>query len=298
MTCESFDTTLDALLEGRCSQDEWRRAEAHVAACARCRRIFDALSGQADDLDDGGHESLAAAVMARTSGETGACASARDRLCDHVDGTLSQIDRELVQQHLAHCAPCSELAAALAALAVELPAFVDLATHSPILVRVLASTSRRAATPSVSDRVGGWLLRAAQRPRFSLEVAYVLTVLLLVVLGNPVDAFREASVRVQPRVSAVAGSVSRPLSGVRAAGAEALWTVERAPSLAVQAREGAEGLFRRLFDATGLRWMVASVQSMAAQLSAWATPVFDSIRQAFAGGTGEPAKPGVRSPSR
>ena len=105
MDCHHFDLLLDALLDGACSAAEWRRAEEHLAGCARCRQLFDALGGRADTLDEPGHASLTAAILDRTSGSP--CLASRERLCDYVDGALAGLDRDLVGAHLAHCPPCS-----------------------------------------------------------------------------------------------------------------------------------------------------------------------------------------------
>ena len=103
------------------------------------------MSGRADDLDDQGHESLAAAVVAKTSGSGRACESARERLCAFVDGELQAFDRELVEGHLSRCAACSALAAALADQAQVLPTFTALAPRHGFVGEVLAATSRRPA---------------------------------------------------------------------------------------------------------------------------------------------------------
>jgi predicted anti-sigma-YlaC factor YlaD len=298
MTCASFDTRLDALLEGRCTPEEWREADAHLAGCPRCRRLYDAMSGRADDLDAAGHESLAASVLAKTSGTAGSCASARERLCDYVDATLDPVERELIDGHLGRCEACAVLALALSDVTAVLPSFAALPLRQPIVGDVFAATSRRAAEPGVGERITAWIARAAQRPRFSLEVAYVMTVLLLVVLGNPVDAFREASVRVQPRVSAVAGAVSVPLGEMRVAGAEKLSNVERAlaPRLAPPRwTSQAEAWLGRMIDGSGLRWIAASAQAMATEVAAWAGRVFESLRGAFTGSRTELSASPARS---
>jgi predicted anti-sigma-YlaC factor YlaD len=294
MTCDMFDTRLDALLEGRCTPAEWGEADVHVAACARCRRVVEAISGRADGLDAEGHEALTLAVVEKTSGRGRACASARERLCDFVDGQLAPFDRELVEGHLARCAGCSALAGAVAGQARLLPTFATLAPRVGIVRDVLDATSRKATAPGVAEKVAAWIGRAAQRPRFSLEVAYVMTVLMLVVLGNPVAAFREASVRVQPRVSAVTGAVARPFSEMRAAGAQKLSNVERA--LAPKPQAGAAWGERVL--AGSAQWfqgrVLAPLQSLADQVGPWAWRVFESVRRAFASTPAEPARRGVR----
>jgi predicted anti-sigma-YlaC factor YlaD len=297
MNCQSFDARLDALLEGRCTATEWTEAEAHLASCTSCRRLFEAMSGRADDLDAEGHQELAAAVVAKTSGSERGCASARGRLCAFVDGELEPFDRELVEGHLEHCAGCAALAAAVVEQARILPTFAALAPRHGFVGEVLGATSRRHSAPSTAEKMAAWLARAAQRPRFSLEVAYVMTVLLLVVLGNPVDAFREASVRVQPRVSAVAGAVAKPLSEMRAAGAERLSNFERALSPKLAGPGVAPSWEDRLVG-SGLQWIqsriFAPLQTLAAQVGSWAWRAVENVRRAFEPAPTEPGTPGVR----
>jgi predicted anti-sigma-YlaC factor YlaD len=285
MVCGDFETRLDALLDGHCTAEQWREAEAHLAGCARCRRVFEAMSGRADDMDADGHESLSRAIVARTSG--GACPAARDRLCDFVDGTLAPFDGELVGAHLATCPPCAALAAALAETTALLPSFTALAPRASVVREVLAATSRRPARPAFGDRVSAWLSSAAERPRFSLEVAYVLTVLMLIVLGNPVAAFKEASVRVQPRVAVVAGAVGRPLAHMRTAGEATLTNVERAirpkaepADLLAQGRARLSQAWQTYVD--------APVRTIVLQVSAWAGQVVDAVRKAIGAFAGEP----------
>jgi anti-sigma factor RsiW len=291
MTCELFEARLDALLDGRCSADQWREAEAHLAACAGCRRVFDAMSGRADELDDEGHELLLQSVMAKTSG--GACGTARGRLCDFVDGVLPPFDRQLVDGHLAHCQACATLASALEESTSLLPSFASLAPRVSLVRGVLTATSLRPVERTFGERVSEWLAQAAQRPRFSLEVAYVLTVLLLVVLGNPVSAFREASVRVQPRVSLVADAVSRPLAQARARGEETLSRMERAiRPTAEPVSSLAEG--RDLLWRWWLTNVDAPVRAIVSQVNDWAGRAFEALRKAIEAPGSEPATPTVR----
>jgi predicted anti-sigma-YlaC factor YlaD len=291
MTCESFERRLDDLLDGRCAADEWREAEAHLATCVRCRRVFDAVAGRADDMDEAGHESLAQAIVGRTSG--GGCAAARDRLCDFVDGSLAGLDRDLVGSHLDHCSACAGLATALAETASVLPSFANLPPRFSLLPGVLAATSRRPVQPTLGERVSAWLTRAAERPRFSLEVAYVLTVLMLVVLGNPVDAFKEASVRVQPRVTVVARAVSGPLVHWRAEGEATLGNVEhtiapRAESVSTIAQG------RALLWQWWQTYVDAPMRSILSQVNAWAARLESAVREAMSAPKTEPPAPAAR----
>jgi predicted anti-sigma-YlaC factor YlaD len=298
MNCQSFDARLDALLEGRCTPAEWSEAEAHLAACARCRPLFDAMSGRGGDLDDEGHDALATAIVEKTSGSGRACASARERLCAFVDGELEPFDRNLVAGHLSRCAACAALTEAVAEQTQVLRTFATLAPRTGFVRDVLAATSRKPVAPTATEKIAAWLARAAQRPRFAVEAAYVMTVLLLVVFGNPVAAFREASVRVQPRVSAVAGAVSRPLGEMRAAGANRLSRVERAlaPKAAAAdttARSGLDGLLD-----SGIRWvqstMLEPLQSLVTQIGSWAWRVLEDLRRSFVASPTEPPPPPAR----
>jgi anti-sigma factor RsiW len=291
MNCQAFERRLDDLLDGRCTADEWREAEAHLGLCPRCRRVFDAVAGRAGDMDAAGHESLAQAIVARTSGV--GCAAARDRLCDFVDGSLAGLDRDLVGGHVGHCPACAELGATLAETSSVLPSFASLSPRFSLVSGVLNATSRRPVQPTLGERLSAWLARAAERPRFSLEVAYVLTVLLLVVLGNPVHAFKEASVRVQPRVSVVRAAVSGPLDRLRAAGEEKLTIVGQA--LAPKARPvGGVDAGRAMLWQWWQSYVDAPLRSFLARASVWAAVVVDAASKAMRGPNSEPSSPRAR----
>ena len=238
------------------------------------------------DLDDSGHEALTQAILARTSG--GGCAAARERLCDLVDDALAPFDRGLVTDHLAHCPGCSALAAALVETSGVLPSFTSLAPRSSVVGDVLLATSRRVARPTFGERASAWLARAAARPRFSLEVAYVLTVLLLVVLGNPVDAFREATGRVEPRMSVVAGAVSQPLAKMRAAGEERLSSVDRAIRLKATAL-GTLAQGRTLLWELWQKYVDVPVRTIVLQAREWAGRAVSELRTIVGAPVGEPS---------
>jgi hypothetical protein len=243
------------------------------------------------ELDASGHEALTRAILAKTSGN--ACGSARERLCDFVDDTLAPFDRSLVDGHLAHCAACASLAEALAESAAVLPSFVSLAPRTSVVLDVLRATSRRPPEPGLGERLSAWLGRLAARPRFSLEVAYVLTVLLLVVLGNPVAAFRDASVRVEPRVAAVASAVGRPIARARAAGEETLTSVGRAIKPKAEAVPTfAQG--RLLLWQFWQTYVEAPVRTMVLQMREWAEAAVRELRTIVGARAGEPPAGSVR----
>jgi hypothetical protein len=237
------------------------------------------------DLDDREHESLTQAILARTS--RGGCAAARDRLCDFVDGALGALDRDLVGGHLEHCAACADLAAALAETASVLPVFATLAPRYSLVPAVLAATSRRTVRPTLGERAAAWLARAAARPRFALEAAYVLTVLLLVVLGNPVAAFREASVRVQPRVTSVRSAVTAPIDRLRVAGEEKLNVIEQA--IAPKGKPvGAVGAARVALWQWWQNSVDGPVRAFLTRSTAWIVEVVNALWKSMGGSGGEP----------
>ena len=241
------------------------------------------------ELDASGHEALTRAILARTSGN--ACGSARGRLCDFVDDTLAPFDRSLVDGHLVHCVACANLAEALAESAAVLPSFASLAPRTSVVFDVLRATSRRPPEPGLGERLSAWLGHVAARPRFSLEVAYVLTVLLLVVLGNPVAAFRDASVRVEPRVAAVASAVGRPIARARAAGEETLTSVGRAIKPKAEAVPTfAQG--RLLLWQFWQTHVEVPVRTMVLQVREWAEAAVRELRTIVgAKGSEPPARP-------
>jgi hypothetical protein len=141
--------------------------------------------------------------------------------------------------------------------------------------------------------VSAWLARAAERPRFSLEAAYVLTVLLLVVLGNPVNAFKEASVRVQPGVSVVRAAVSGPFDRLRAAGEEKLTVVGQA--IAPKARPaGGVDAGRVMLWQWWQAYVDAPLRSFLSRASVWAAELVDAASKAMRGSHSEPSPPRAR----
>jgi anti-sigma factor RsiW len=243
------------------------------------------------ELDASGHEALTQAILAKTSGS--ACGSARERLCDFVDGALEPFDRDLTDGHLAHCPACADLAAALAESTAVLPSFARLAPRSSVVFDVLRATSRRPVEPGFGERLSAWLGRLAARPRFSLEVAYVLTVLLLVVLGNPVAAYRDASVRVEPRVAAIASAVGRPIAKARAVGAETLTSVGRAITPKTEA-VGTLAQGRLLLSQYWQTYVDAPVRAIVLQVREWTERAIHELRAMFGAKDGEPSTGSVR----
>lgn len=144
-----------------------------------------------DEPDD----TFVADVLARTSGS--ACARARLVLGGAADERLGMADRALLDGHLEHCAECRAVADALPALLAGLPALATLEPDAGFTARVLAATSGRPRATAWPERWSAWWATVSRRPRIAWEVAYALTLVLVLVVGDPVRAWDLASARVQ-----------------------------------------------------------------------------------------------------
>lgn len=148
-------------------------------------------------------------VLARTSGSP--CARAESLLPDLTDGVLADLDRQLVQAHLEHCAPCRSLAVALGWAGPVLPQLAVVDPGPAFTAAVLARTSRRqrlalpapqarpAGLPGLMDRLGRWWGERILQPGFAARAAYAATVVLVLltaVPGAPLRAVPGAALKV------------------------------------------------------------------------------------------------------
>ena len=217
--CALVDTWLDDWLARRLPDGLARRFDEHLNACDRCRRLV-AIAGGGDELphEDGDDADLLPAVLGRTTGSP--CARAERLLPALVDDQLDAGSREVLRDHVAHCHGCSQLLAALQEAEQVLPALAHIAPPPGLVEAVLRATSAAPRRAALAE----WWLRVLARPRASLELAYVGTVLLVVLLGNPVAAFNEARVR----AGELAGTVPvARLAGHLPAGDVAIGTIGR-----------------------------------------------------------------------
>lgn len=196
MNCSGFEDRLEKYQEGKLTPEDRRAVEEHLTACAFCRELMEIASESLHIAPIDPPQDLARAILERTSGP--ACRRAREHLCDFVDGNLEAGYGEILSLHMAHCSDCSALAASLAELKETLPQMGELEPGIHFASRVLRATSRLLPEPRPNPwlRIQQWWQRLIQRPRFSWEAAYLATILLVSVLGNPLTAFRDLSLRV------------------------------------------------------------------------------------------------------
>jgi len=113
------------------------------------------------------------------------------RTSDEAEDALSPVDRELLDLHLAGCAECRALAAALAELARDLPGLAEVRPDPGFVQEVLTATLpaavrwRRRWRPAWDRfRSESWP-RWLRRPRFAWEAAFLLTLVALPIFAAP-----------------------------------------------------------------------------------------------------------------
>ncbi len=134
-------------------------------------------------------------VLGRTSGSP--CQRACEQLPDLVDGQLKGLDRQLVQAHLEHCSGCRTVAVVLGWVGGELPQMAEVDAGPSFLAGVLVRTTGQVERPEVAgermipgssrllDNLRRWWGNGLLRPNFAMEVAYVMTVLAIMMVTLP-----------------------------------------------------------------------------------------------------------------
>jgi predicted anti-sigma-YlaC factor YlaD len=269
MDCRTFIDRLDDLLEGRLTAGERREAEEHLRDCHRCGDLVTVIRENPNDQRIEAPADLTEAILNRTSGPT--CASARGRLCDHVDRSLEPADDELVRLHLRGCDECTGLSHALAGLTADLPALAELEPDSRFVDDVLART-RPLRSPIIGwvERMAEEWRRLAQRPRIAWEGAYVAMFFLVLIFGipdsplagvpqralalvrtDPVASLRKPAGEIAPQVTAAVQSAWRTTHGrVKGASRKLVADVTRRSSDLAQSSSTA-------FEA--IRWKLGTV---------------------------------------
>lgn len=243
-------------------------------------------------------------VLARTSGS--ACPRARLLLGGTPDAPLPPVDRTLMEAHLEGCNACRALAAALPAVIETLPALAEVDPGPGFTARVLAATvgsPARALPAPRRDRYLAWWDALATRPRIAWEAAYALTLVLVLVVGDPVKAWDSAAAGLRTwSMPATPLTLPGPdLSGARAAlanrGARMADGIERARVWVARRAQGAAAFAAAMrADRTASEsrlWLVmAGVAEVAERWGlralSWASDLLGAFRPA-------PGEPGTTS---
>jgi hypothetical protein len=194
MNCRIWDASCDDYLNG--SMDPALRIVflAHAVDCPRCEGILEALDMDLTMLADGAPD-LTSNIIARTSGS--ACSRAEEALAAGLD-TVADDQRLLVQGHLEHCDGCRALAATLSWLIPQLHDMGELSPQTDLTYDVLRASSAVRARKRAGlymralDNIQVWWEQQIRRPQFVWEVAFVGTVLLVILFGTPISPARRA----------------------------------------------------------------------------------------------------------
>ena len=266
---------------------------AHRDGCAACRTWLEAFARGVEDA--GRLPNLSAGVVARTG--TTACARARTLLGAAYDEPLAALDRTLVDGHLETCEACRAVAAAMAEAAAALPGLAEIDPGPAFTARVLAATSRRPVVGRLADRWRAAWAGLVSRPRFALEAAYALTLVLVLVGGNPLSAWERTVAQVPPiarahvmeRLGALDQAIDQAIDSRVGAWRDRA-VLPAGPDRSMAA--GASGWLdraRQTWDAAfgaASAWMgrlAAEVEALARRLREWSTDLFSSPTEPPAG---------------
>ena len=209
MDCRKFSERFGDFVEGLLSLKERRAMDEHMSQCVRCRELYTMAGGEPGDQEVVAAADLTESILSRTSGPV--CASARGRLCDHVEGLLDPTGDALVSLHLRDCAECAGLSSILSSLRVDLPLLAELDPDVEFVGDVLARTRPRSRSrPAWIERFAEEWRNLIKRPRFAWEGAYVGAFLLMLIFGTsnaPLASVPQKAKEVAPQVRSSIGSV-------------------------------------------------------------------------------------------
>jgi len=279
--CRAFQEAVFAAGDGRALVAGRPDLAAHHDACAGCRSWLAAFAGGTEAA--AADAAFAASVMARTTG--GACGRARELAAAALDEPLASMDEALVAAHLETCAACETVVKAMAASVAALPALAEIDPGPAFTSRVLAATSRRPARARAFD---GWRRQWAalvSRPRLALEAAYALTLVLVLVAGNPLSAFEWTATRVEPLVQRASGPVEALDAGVQALRERVAGGVTvsgASASLGATWADWARQAWNDLVASVAAGWsrLAAALESAVARVGQWTREVFGAVASA------------------
>jgi len=283
--CFAFQQAVFEAGDGRALLRRRPDLAAHHDACAGCRAWLAAFVGGVESA--AGEAALTATVLARTSGD--ACARARELAAAALDEPLAAMDAALVAAHLGSCASCRVVVEEMAASVAALPALAEIDPGPAFTARVLAATSRRPARARAFDWWRRQWAGLVSRPRFALEAAYALTLVLVLFAGNPLSAFEWTAARVEPLVQTVGGpvqAVDARIQALRARVAGGVVATEESASLATTWAEWAQRTWDDLMSSVsaGLSQIVGALESAVGWVRQW-------VRDAFGGAAATATEP-------
>jgi hypothetical protein len=214
MECKRFERFLEDSFEVTLSEQNQASLADHLKRCPSCRQYRSILRGETNLLARHDQEYLTRSVLDSTSGPS--CASAEELLCLD-DGEASREGQRLLAAHLENCSHCSAMKAWLDEAKDVWPALSELDPGEGFTASVLLATSHSPAPPpSWIANLGRSVGQLLQRPRFSWEAAYVGTLLLIALVGNPADVLRpEGETRWSRAADIAPGQVTHLVGSVK-----------------------------------------------------------------------------------
>ena len=225
MSCASIQNRLQRFLDGKLEAEERAAVEMHLASCDDCRELTTLMR-----LDLPQPIDLSSSILERTSGSP--CDRAQEIVCDYVDETLPQLDRELLELHNDSCTDCDSMTAALAKLSVELPAMAELTPPATLLEGVLAATTHKPRPlAGVWERLERGWAALLTRPRLAWETGYVGAMCIWLIVSLVGVDLKTASVPLPPPGTA-SKAVGKATGGVGSLGKQA-WATTGEQGIAV-----------------------------------------------------------------
>jgi len=200
--CDRWSALLDGFLAGELDAAAEAFFLAHADDCDACRELLALVSADLPELGDPDTldaDALTGAVMAATSGP--ACDRAEPLLAVRREGSLTESEAALLDDHLAHCPACRELSRTLAWV---LPAVAELAepeldhafTYDVLRATAAARARKRSGRLArLADRLQSWWERQILRPQFVREAAFAATAALVLLFGTPLSPAHETPAR-------------------------------------------------------------------------------------------------------
>jgi hypothetical protein len=230
---------------------------------------------------------MTSAVLARTSGS--ACQRALTLVGGQPDEPLDAQTTVLVAGHLDHCEECRAIERAIAETRVVLGTLVEIEPDDEFTAQVVAATSGRripARQPMWAGLSQRWAWavalraraaftwdRVLARPRLSLELAYLATVLLVIIIGNPGLVADALGARTSGLL--VAGDTASATAGGRQPGMATQSTGSVMPAFVERAMREVES--RQASAAKGWSWFVERTSQMLSASWDWLRGLFGWI---------------------
>jgi len=167
LACRKFREEIEGFACGRLSERNMTQAQDHLVRCPDCLDVWAHYVGELPDL--------VAGVLVRTESEP--CRQIRDRIGEV--GAPEPVTAELMALHLETCTSCHALVAARLRLDEDLPELATMEPGPDFTAAVLALTRHR---PGWRRRWQRYRNELEQRPRFALEAAAALALLLMLFL--------------------------------------------------------------------------------------------------------------------